>query len=182
MSPHDSLAVHPDRSERSSTLPSSSGLCVRQIENEQQSIAGEVSQLLKVMALASRLAGPDNAVPSLPGSDSWLSEKKQQQKRTIRSLFLHVLVQSSYILDVVGTFRMLGSSAVTRLVTRLWLCLTVSPARPVRSSHDLYATSQRHDLWQWCNGKAIEPLAGRRPTARWGCLRKLVFVRLPLLP
>ena len=33
------------------------------------------------MALASRLAGPDNAVPSLPGSDSWLSEKKQQQKK-----------------------------------------------------------------------------------------------------
>ena len=30
------------------------------------------------MALASRLAGPDNAVPSLPGSDSWLSKKKQK--------------------------------------------------------------------------------------------------------
>ena len=52
------------------------------------------------MALASRLAGPDNAVPSLPGSDSWLSKKKQKKNR---SLFLHVLVQSSYILDVVGT-------------------------------------------------------------------------------
>ena len=38
------------------------------------------------MALARRLAGPDNAVPSLPGSDSWLSKKKQK----IRSLFLHV--------------------------------------------------------------------------------------------
>ena len=109
MSPHDSLAVHPDPSERSPTLPSSSGLCVRQIENEQQLTVGEVSQPLKVMAPASRLAGPDNAVPSLPGSDSWLSEKKQQQKK-IRSLFLHVLVQSSYILDVVGTFWMLGSS------------------------------------------------------------------------
>ena len=54
------------------------------------------------MALASRLAGPDNAVPRLPGSDSWLSKKKQKKK--IRSLFLHVLVQSSYISDVVGTF------------------------------------------------------------------------------
>ena len=64
-------SVHP--SERSPTLPSSSGLCVRQIENEQQSTVGEVSQPLKVMALASRLAGPDNAGPSLPGSDSWLS-------------------------------------------------------------------------------------------------------------
>ena len=84
-------SVHP--SERSPTLPSSSGLCIRQIENEQQSTAGEVSQPLKVMALASRLAGPDNAVPSLPGSDSWLSKKKP--KKNIRSLFLHVLVQSS---------------------------------------------------------------------------------------
>ena len=76
MSPHDSLAVHP--SECSPTLPSSSGLCVRQIENEQQSTVGEVSPPLKVMALASRLPGPD-AVPSLPGSDSWLSKKKKKQ-------------------------------------------------------------------------------------------------------
>ena len=74
---HDSLAVNP--SDRSPTLPSSSGLCVRQIENEQQSSVGEVSQPLKVMALASRLAGPDNAVPGLPGSDSWLSKKKQKK-------------------------------------------------------------------------------------------------------
>ena len=80
MSPHDSLAVRP--SKRSPTLPSSSGLCVRQIENEQQSTVGEVSQPLKVMALASWLAGPDNAVPSLPGSDSWLSKKKQQKKKS----------------------------------------------------------------------------------------------------
>ena len=83
MSPHDSLAVHP--SERSPTLPSSSGLCVRQIENEQQSTVGEVSisQPLKVMALASRLAGPDNARPSLPGSDSWLSKKKQKNPKLV---------------------------------------------------------------------------------------------------
>ena len=71
-------SVHP--SERSPTLPSSSGLCVRQIENKQQSTVGEVSQPLKVMALASRLAGPDNAVPSLPSSDNWLSKKKQKKK------------------------------------------------------------------------------------------------------
>ena len=107
VSPHDSLALHPDPSERSPTLPSSSGLCIRQIENEQQSTVGEVSQPLKFMALARRLAGPDNAVPSLPGSESWLSKKETEK---IRSLFLHVLVQSSYILDVVGTFWMLGSS------------------------------------------------------------------------
>ena len=83
VSPHDSLAVHPDPSERSPTLPSSSGLCVRQIENEQQSTVGEVSQPLKVMALARRLAGPDNAVPSLPGSDSWLSKKKQKNPKLV---------------------------------------------------------------------------------------------------
>ena len=118
VSPHDSLAVHPDPSERSPTLPSSSGLCVRQNENEQQSTVDEVSQPLKVMALARRLAGPDNAAPSLPGSDSWLSKKETEK---IRSLFLHVLVQSSYILDVVGTFWMLGSSRAFDFVW-LWLC------------------------------------------------------------
>ena len=97
-------------------------LCVRQIENETQSTVGEVSQPLKVMALASRLAqaGPDNAVPSLPGSDSWLSKKKQKK---IRSLFLHV-VQSSYILNVVGTFFLdlavnKHASITVALVTRL---------------------------------------------------------------
>ena len=74
-------SVH--QSGRSPTLSSSSGLCVRQIENEQLSTVDEVSQPLKVIApaLASRLAGPDNAVPSLPGSDSWLSKKKQNKKK-----------------------------------------------------------------------------------------------------
>ena len=28
------------------------------------------------MALGSRLAGPDNALPSLPASDRWLSKEK----------------------------------------------------------------------------------------------------------
>ena len=35
------------------------------------------------MALASRLAGPDNAVPSLPGSDSWGSKKKQKNPKLV---------------------------------------------------------------------------------------------------
>ena len=160
VSPHDSLAVHPDRSERSPTLPSSSGLCVRQIENEQQSTVGGVSQPLKVMALARPLAGPDNAVPSLPGSDSWLSEKKQKKKK-IRSLFLHVLVQSSYILDVVGTFWMLA------LVSRLWLCLTVHVhVSPVRSTHD-QCTRQASDMT--CDSDVIE-----KPSRRWrGAVQQL---------
>ena len=51
------------------------------------------------MALARPLAGPDNAVPSLPDSDSWLSEETKKI-RSLFLLFLHVLVQSSYILDV----------------------------------------------------------------------------------
>ena len=116
--------------------------------------------------------GPDNAVPSLPGSDSWLSKKKQNKKNPklvparLGAVKLHFRCCQN-ILDV-------------GLVTRLWLCLTVSPAA-VRSSHDR-CTRQASGLWQWCNGKAIEALAGRRPTARWLCLRKLVFVRLPLLP
>ena len=130
------------------------------------------------MALVSRLAGPDNAVPSLPGSHSWLSEKKQKK---IRSLFLHVLVQSSYILDVVGTFWIWSSTNTSRslLVRRLWLCLTVSRITCAIYSRSLYATSQRHDLWQWCNGKAIEALVGRHPTARWLCLRMLVSCDYP---
>ena len=63
------------------------------------------------MALASRLAGPDNTVPSLPGSDSWLSKKKQKK---FRSLFL---VQLQFrccrnILDLVVNKRcMTGSSS-----------------------------------------------------------------------
>ena len=61
---------------------------------------------LEVMALAGRLAGPDNAVPSLPDSDSWPSEKKQKNPGA-RSCVptLHVLVESSYILDVVASCR-----------------------------------------------------------------------------
>ena len=118
VSPHDSLAVHP--SERSPTLPNSSGLCVRQIENEQQSIAtvGEVSQPLKVMALASRLAGPDNAVHQVSQAQTagWVKRNKK-----IRSLFLHVLVQSSDIFDVDGTFWS-DVGLVTRLWLFVWLC------------------------------------------------------------
>ena len=86
-------SVHP--SKRSPTLQSSSGLCVPQIENEQQSTVGEVSQPLKVMALASRLAGPDNAVPRCTKSPTirQLAESKETKKKKKKkngSLFLHV--------------------------------------------------------------------------------------------
>ena len=158
MLPHDSLAVHPDSSERSPTLPSSSGLCVRQIENEQQSTVGEVSQPLKVMTLARRLAGPDNAVPSLPGSDSWPSKKKQKNPKlvparlgAVKLHFLHFRRRN--ILDV-------------GLVTRLWLCLTVSP---VRSTHN---QCTRHASDMTCDSDVIE-----KPSRRWrGAVQQLADV------
>ena len=134
VSPHDSLAVHP--SERSQTLPSSAGLCVRQIENEQQSIAtvGEVSQPLKVMAQASRLAGTDNAVPSLPGSDSWLSKKKQKKSEACSC--------TSWCDQ--ATFWMLsehfGCWACHAPLT-LFDCVTCAIY-----SRSVYATSQRHNF------------------------------------
>ena len=157
VSPHDSLAVHP--SERSPTLPSSSGLCVRQIENEQQSIAtvGEVSQPLKVMALANRLAGPDNAVPSLPGSDSWLSEKKQKKSpklvpaRRLGAVKLHFRCSTS---------EHFGSWACHAPLTYR---LSVSP---VRSTHD-QCTRQVSDMT--CDSDVME-----KPSRRWrGAVQQL---------
>ena len=99
----------------------------RQLENEQQSTVGEVSQLLEVMALASRLAGPENAVPVFRGSDIELSKKKRKK---FRSLFLHVLLKSRHILDVVGTFWIWSSTtSITvahraRCSTNLFDCVT----------------------------------------------------------
>ena len=180
MSPHDSLAVHPDRSERSPTLPSSSGLCVRQIENEQQSTVGEVSQRLKVMALC-RYHSTSTGWPRQRCTKSsrlrQLAEWKETNKKNPKLVPARLgAVKLHFRCDRCRNILDVG------LVTRLWLCLTVSPVRSSHNRYAVYATSQRHDLWQWCNRKAIEALAGRRPTARWCCLRKLVFVRLPLLP
>ena len=121
MSPHDSLAVHPDPSERSPTLPSSSGLCRRSTDWKWTA----VNRRRGITAAEGHGACTSTGWPrqrwSLPDSDSWLSKKKQKK---IRSLFLHVLVQSSYILDVVvGTSSswMLGSSRAFDFVW-LWLC------------------------------------------------------------
>ena len=156
MSPHDSLAVHSDRSERSPTLPSSSGLCVRQIEHEQQSTVGEVSQPLKVMTLARPLAGPDNTVPSLPGSDSWLSEKKQKKNPKLVPARLGAVKLCIH-------FRCCRNILDVGLVTRLWLCLTVSP---VRSTHD-QCTRQASDMT--CDSDVIE-----KPSRRWrGAVQQL---------
>ena len=54
------------------------------------------------MALASRLASADNAVPSLLGSDNCLSKKNQKNPELVPACVptLHVLVESSYISDV----------------------------------------------------------------------------------
>ena len=78
------------------------------------------------MALASRLAGPDNAVPCLPAADSWLSKKKPKKY--------------SELVPSPATFQMsehFGSGCRQTLhvglVACLWLCLTASPGR---STHD----------------------------------------------
>ena len=123
-----------------------------------------------------------------------LAEEKETKKNPeLVPARLGAVFQSSYILDVVGTFWIWRQQTCLDQLTRIdhccrcWArhapltlfdCVTRSCAIFSRS---LDATSQR-GLWRWCNGKAIEALAGRRPTARWLCLRKLVFVRLPLLP
>ena len=184
MSPHNSQFIQANVRQHFQVHSSSSRLCVRQIESEQQSTVGEILQLLEVLALASRLAGPDNAVLSLTGSDSWLSKKKKKNSGALSSPSrLGNWWRSSYILDVVRTFWIWSS-------TNNWpvacgarhLAVSLGHLCDLLTYDHWYATSQRHDLWQWCNGKAIEALAGRRPTARWCCWRKLVFVRLPLLP
>ena len=96
-SPHDSQFIQANVHIHFQVHSSSSRLCVRQIESEQQSV-GEVSHLLEVLAPACRLAGPDNAAPSLPDSDGWLSKEKKK----FRSLFKSFTSwwRSSYILDV----------------------------------------------------------------------------------
>ena len=116
VSPHDSLAVHPG-SKRTFANPSKFLWTLRSTDwNEQQSTVGEVSQRLKVMALARRPAGPDNAVPSLPGSDSWLSEKKQTKINKSEACFCTSWCSQA---TSVGTFWMLGSS---RAFDFVWLC------------------------------------------------------------
>ena len=144
VSPHDSLAVHPNRSERSPTLPSSSGLCVRQIENEQQSTVDEVSQRLKVMAPARRPAGPDNAVPSLPGSDGWLSEKKQTKKinpKLVPARLGAVKLQKKKK-TLSEHFGCWARHAPLTLFDRV-TCAVYSRSD---SEYQVYAASQRHDL------------------------------------
>ena len=158
VSPHDSLAVHADQSERSPTLPSSSGLCVRQIENEQQSTVGEVSQRLKVMALARRPAGPDNAVPSLPGSDSWLSEKKQTKKINPK-LVPARLGAATFLSEHFGCW-------ARHAPLTLFDCVSW----PVRSTHDQQCTRQASDMT--CDSDVIE-----KPSRRWrGAVQQLADV------
>ena len=55
VSPHNSQFIQANVRQHFQVHSSSSRLCVRQIESEQQSTVGEVSQLLEVLALAGRL-------------------------------------------------------------------------------------------------------------------------------
>ena len=159
-------SVHP--SERSPTLPSSSGLCVQQIENEQQSTVSEVSQPLKVMALASRLAGPDNAVPSLPGSDSWLSLKKPKENPELVSARLGAVKLlfrcCRKILDLVvnkhASRSLLGSS---RAFDFVWLCHLL----------DLLTITVR--TWQ-ASGMTCDSDVTEKPSRCWRALKLVDFV------
>ena len=128
---------------------------------------------LKVMAQASRLAGPDDAVPSLPGSDSWLSKRN---KKKFRSLFLHVLVQSSYILlvDVVWTFWIWSSTNMHRSLlywarhAPLTLCMLCDCVTCVRSTHD-HCTRQASASGMTCDSDVME-----KPSRRWrGAVQQL---------
>ena len=101
VSPHDTQFIRANVRQPFQVHSSSSRLGVRQIENEQQSTVGEVWQLLLVMAPASRRAVL-HGQHLTKFSVRQLAEQKEAKK--FQSLFLHVLVESSHILDVVGTF------------------------------------------------------------------------------
>ena len=144
VSPHDSQFIQANVN--SPTLQSSSGLCVPRIQNEQQLTVGEVSQPPKVMAQASRLAGPDNAVPSLQGSDSWLSKKKQQKSGSgacscTSWCRLHFRCCRNTLDLVVNLKTCLDHCWARHAPLTLFDCVTCAIY-----SRSLYATSQRHDL------------------------------------
>ena len=128
-------------------VPLDSAFDILKMNSMQQSTVGEVSQRLKVMALACRPAGPDNAAPSLPGSDSWLSEKKQKKNPKLVPARLGAVKLH---------FRCCRNILDVGLVTRLRLCLTVSP---VRSTHD-QCTQQASRMT--CDSDVIE-----KPSRRW---------------
>ena len=78
------------------------------------------------MTLASGLAGPDNAVPSLPGSDNWLSKKTQKNP----SLFLHILVKLHFrccrnILDLV---ELVINKHASVAITAVYRCIRFVPS------------------------------------------------------
>ena len=158
-------SVHP--SERSPTLPSSSGLCVRQIENEQLSTVGEVSEPLKVMALASRRAGPDYAVSSLPGSDSWLSKKKQKNPELVPARLGAVKLHFRCCRNILDLVLNKHASITVGLATCLWLCSTVST---VRSTQSIYSRSLA--IGMTCDSDVME-----KPSRRWrGAVQQLADV------
>ena len=73
---------------------------------------------------ASRLAGPDNAIPSLPGSDSWLSKKKQKNPELVPARLgavkLHFgCCRNKTLSEHFGSVRQQTSSITVGLVMRL---------------------------------------------------------------
>ena len=81
VSPHNSQFIQANVHQPAFQAPPLDSAFDRLKMNSSQPSARYHTELLEVMALASRLAGPNNAVPSLPGLDSWLSKKKQKKKK-----------------------------------------------------------------------------------------------------
>ena len=123
------------------------------------------------------------------GSDGWLNKKHEKilelapafqhctpggVKLTTVELKLCIHFRSCpYILDLVFSKQCLEYCCPRVPLFDCVICVIYA--------RSFYTTSQQHDLWQWCNGKAIEALAERCPATRWSCSCLFVFVRLPLL-
>ena len=149
------------------------------------------------MAVASWRAGPENAVPSLPGSNSWLSKKKQKK---LRSLFLRSNIARlgrvklqfrccRYSLDRDRQQTMHNAKRRSR-ITVCWACCAplldgvtcaVCDLLTITAPDMPAARLVTMMLWKSHRG-AGGGGGGRRSTACWCFLRKLVFVRLRLLP
>ena len=110
------------------------------------------------MALASRLAGPDYAVPSLPGSDSWLSKRNKKNPEVVPARLGAVKLHFRCCRNILDLVVNKHASITVGLVTRLWLCLTVSPVWSTQSiySRSLYATGRGICMTcdSACNGKS----------------------------
>ena len=161
MSPHDSLAVHPDRSERSPTKPFQVPLDSAFDRLKMNSIA--VDRRRGITAAEGHGASTSTGWPRQRCTKSprlrQLAEWKETNKINPK-LFLARLGAVKLHFSCCQNILDVG------LFTRLWLCLTVSP---VRSTHD-QCTRQASDMT--CDSDVIE-----KPSRRWrGAVQQLADV------